>query len=115
MVFPKTLCDDISSSELGAIGMAFSPFLPLFGNSNNWFGDISSCFLQSRVLIPGGANCLILCLLTLQTVYRNASFIYGPNTSLQLRNVQISMSHKGAEIRKGELLFAQIDKSDGRV
>ncbi|GBN15269.1 hypothetical protein AVEN_140963-1 [Araneus ventricosus] len=40
MIFPKTLCDDISSSDYGATDKAFSPSppLPLFGNSNNWFG-----------------------------------------------------------------------------
>ncbi|GBN49875.1 hypothetical protein AVEN_74083-1, partial [Araneus ventricosus] len=40
MVFPKTLCDGISNSDSGATGKAFfsSLFLPLFGNSNNWFG-----------------------------------------------------------------------------
>ncbi|GBL81681.1 hypothetical protein AVEN_204451-1, partial [Araneus ventricosus] len=38
MVFPKTLCDDISSGDYGATDKDFSPSLPLFGNSNNWFG-----------------------------------------------------------------------------
>ncbi|GBN36567.1 hypothetical protein AVEN_231779-1 [Araneus ventricosus] len=43
MVFPKTLCDDISSSDHGATDKAFFSFAPslplsLFSNSNNWFG-----------------------------------------------------------------------------
>ncbi|GBO24502.1 hypothetical protein AVEN_120741-1 [Araneus ventricosus] len=54
MVFPRTLCDDISSSDSGATGTKpFSPslYLPLFGNSNNWFGVHS----------PRGSHGLVMC------------------------------------------------------
>ncbi|GBN50512.1 hypothetical protein AVEN_15785-1 [Araneus ventricosus] len=56
MVFLKTLCDDISSSDSGANCKAFSQFLLFFlclATAITGLTSISSCFSQTCLLIPG--------------------------------------------------------------